>query len=139
MKSCDETPWCQLFWPWFGPPWYAEIEDPERFFAEVGEELARQLDEFADEVVGQARPGEKCLEQVARLFRARAQATEIVLRERLLLLPGSADGESEGEENDVPPGSGERPMVVDRDHASWAEVDAEQRERIGDTDGQEAL
>ncbi len=31
MKSDDETPWrCQLLWPWFGPPWYAEIEDPGR-------------------------------------------------------------------------------------------------------------
>ena len=30
MKSYDETPWwCQLLWPWFGPPWYAEIEDPD--------------------------------------------------------------------------------------------------------------
>jgi hypothetical protein len=30
-------------------------------------------------------------------------------------------------------------MVVDRDHPQWAEVDAEQRERIGNTDGREAL
>ncbi|MGH3193254.1 MAG: hypothetical protein ACRDOL_39590 [Streptosporangiaceae bacterium] len=123
------------------PQWYEQIEDPDRFFAEVGEELARQVDELADDLAAQARPGEGYLEQAARLFRARAQATEIVLRERVLLAPASADGEDEDEdeENDAPPGSGERPMVVNRDHPSWAEVNAGQRERIGNTDGREAL
>ena len=28
MKRYDETSWCQLLWPWFGPPWYAQIKDP---------------------------------------------------------------------------------------------------------------
>ena len=28
MKSYDELPWwCQLLWPWFGPPWYEQVED----------------------------------------------------------------------------------------------------------------
>ncbi len=39
-----------------------------------------------------------------------------VLRERVLLATVSADGEHEDQENDMPPGSGERPMVVNRDH-----------------------
>jgi hypothetical protein len=30
-----------------------------------------------------------------------------------------------------------RPLVVDRDHPSWPEVDAEQRERIGDLPGED--
>lgn len=30
-------------------------------------------------------------------------------------------------------------MVVERDHPSWAEVNAEQQERIGYTDDREAL
>jgi hypothetical protein len=80
--------------------------------------LARQVDEFADELAAQPRPGEGYLEQAACLFRARAQATEIVLRERVLLPPESANGDDpdEDEENDAPPGIGERPMVIDRDH-----------------------
>jgi hypothetical protein len=65
--------------------WYEPIEDPDKFFAEVGEELAHQVDEFADELAGQARPGEGYLEQAARLLRARAQATEIVLAGTSLL------------------------------------------------------
>jgi hypothetical protein len=44
MKSDDETPWwCQLLWPWFGRPWYAEIEDPDAFWAAIG----RQTGELA--------------------------------------------------------------------------------------------
>jgi hypothetical protein len=34
------------------------------------------------------------------------------------------------DQDDVPPESGERPMLVERDHLSWAEVNAEQQERI---------
>jgi hypothetical protein len=36
------------------PQWYEQIDDPDRFFAEVGEELARQVDDLA----AQGRPGE---------------------------------------------------------------------------------
>ena len=34
--------------------------------------------------------------------------------------------------------NGERPVVVDRDHPLWAEIDAEQQERTGEHDGREA-
>lgn len=111
------------------PQWYEQIDDPDSFFAALGEEVARRVDEFADELAGDARPGEGYLAQAGRLFAARAQAAEIVLRERVLLMPASADGDGQDEENDVPLGNEERPMVVDRDHSSWAEVDAEQQER----------
>ena len=27
MKPYDELPWwCQLLWPWFGPPWYEQVD-----------------------------------------------------------------------------------------------------------------
>jgi len=75
---------------------------------------------LGDEARGGPVTGDRviCLEQAAWLFRARAQATEIVLRERVLLPPESADGDDpdEDEENDALPGSGERPVVIDRDH-----------------------
>ncbi len=48
MKSYDETPWwCQLLWPWFGPPWYAEIEDPDAFWAAIRRQFAQQAGEPA--------------------------------------------------------------------------------------------
>ena len=113
--------------------WYEQIDDPDGFFAARGEELARQVDEFTDEMAAQAGPSEGYLVQAGRLMAARAQATEIVLRERVFLPPVSADGDDpHEEESDVPLGNGERPMVVDRNHPSWAEVNAEQQERIQD-------
>ena len=33
--------------------------------------------------------------------------------------------------------AGERPAVIGRGHPSWAEVDAEQRERLGDPPGED--
>lgn len=55
MSSDDETPWwCQLLWPWFGRPWYAEIEDPDAFWAAIGRQFARQ----AGELAGDDRTGE---------------------------------------------------------------------------------
>ena len=47
MNSYDETPWwCQLLWPWFGPPWYAEIEDPDAFWAAIARQFVRQAGEW---------------------------------------------------------------------------------------------
>ena len=54
------------------------------------------------------------------------RAEELVLPQRVL-----PDPELAADNQDyVPPESGERPMVVERDHPSWAEVNAEQQERI---------
>ena len=61
-----------------------------------------------------------------RLFAARAIAEELVLPQRVL-----PDPELAADNQDyVPPGPGNGPMAVERDHPSWAEVNAEQQERI---------
>jgi hypothetical protein len=76
MKSYDETPWwCQLLWPWFGPPWYAEIEDPDAWLAAIRRHLAR-VDELTDEIAGDDTPGEEYLAKAGRLTAARHQAEE---------------------------------------------------------------
>ncbi len=59
MNSCDETPWwCQVLWPWFGPPWCAEIEDPDAFWAAIARQFVRQAGELAGDLAGDDRPGE---------------------------------------------------------------------------------
>ena len=117
MNNYDETPWwCQLLWPWFGPPWYAEIEDPDAWLAAIRRHLAR-VDELTDEIAGDA----------GRLTAARYQAQEIIRHE---YGPPTPRDEGDDDECDEPAPDGERPMVVDRDHPSWAEVNAEQQERI---------
>ena len=69
MKSYDETPWwCQLLWPWFGPPWYAEIEDPDAWLAAIRRHLAR-VDELTDEIAGDDTPREEYLAKAGRRAR----------------------------------------------------------------------
>jgi hypothetical protein len=131
MKLYDELPWwCQLLWPWFGPPWYAEIEDFDAWLADVGRRLAGRVDELTNELAGDDIPGEGYLAKAARLTAARYQAEEIVRRECAPLTP-------DGEDDDEPTAAGERLAVVDRDHPSWPEVDAEQRERISGPPGED--
>jgi len=97
------------------PDVYQQIRDPGAFFAVLGEVIAQRIDELADYLAGDDPPGEGYLAKVARLTAARDRAKGRVLGEYLLLPPDE-----------------DRPVVVDRGHPSWAEVDAEQRERLGD-------
>ena len=92
-----------------------QIRDPDAFFAVLGEVIAQRIDELADHLAGDDPPGEGYLAKVARLTAARDHAKEQVLSGYLL----------------VPPDE-DRPVVVDRGHPLWAQVDAEQRERLGD-------
>ncbi len=98
------------------------MTNPDGLFSALGEEVARQVDELA----GDDRPGEGYLAQAGRLMAARAQAAELVLRECVLLAPVDA-----GEQDDEEASGGELPLVVDRSHPSWTEVDAQQQERTG--------
>ena len=103
--------------PWQGclPDVYQQIRDPSNFFAVLGEVIAQRIDEHIDDLAGDDQHGEGYLAKVARLTAARERAQERVLGEYLLL----------------PPDEG-RPVITDRGHPSWAEVNAEQRERLGD-------
>ena len=129
MKPYDELPWwCQLLWPWFGPPWYEQVEDLDAFLAAYWCALYLSAAELAELLAGDDPPGEGYLAKAARLTAARDQAQEIISHE--YGLPAREDKDDRDEDEQAPDRG--RPVVVDRDHALWAEVDAEQRERIGD-------
>ena len=122
MASSNHTPPLTYYgelarrqWEGCLPKIYQQIRDPGAFFAVLGEVIAQRIDELADHLAGDDPPGEGYLAKVARLTAARDHAQEQVLAEYLLLPPDEV-----------------RPTVVDRGHPSWAEVDAEQRERLGD-------
>jgi hypothetical protein len=115
----------QRHWARWLPRQYAAIGDPDRFFAALGEEVARQIDDLTDKLVGEIRQADSYLAHVGRLSAVHAMAEELMLPQRVL-----PDPELAADEEDVPQKSDERPVVVDRDHPSWAEVDAEQQERI---------
>lgn len=82
---------------------------------------------LAEELAGDDQPGEGYLAKAGRLTAARLQAEEIINHGNgSRTPPGDEDEDEDGELiTDV-----ERPVVVDRDHPSWAEVNAEQQERI---------
>ena len=130
MKPYDELPWwCQLLWPWFGPPWYEQVEDLDAYLAAFWLRIDLRA-ELAEELAGDDQPGEGYLAKAGRLIAARHQAEEIISHEYGPLAPEDEDETTRTTSR--PQTEWERPVVVDRDHPSWAEVDAEQRERIGD-------
>ena len=110
MKPYDELPWwCQLLWPWFGPPWYEQGRT-----ADSGDDPRWAL---ARQAADRRAPGPGDHQRRVR--------------------PARTKGEDAGDEYDEPIPDMGRPLVVGRDHPSWAEVDAEQRERIGDPPGED--
>ena len=116
-------------WARWLPQQYAAISDPDSFFSKIGQEAARQIDELTTELAGDGQPGEDYLARAGRLTAARSQAEEIVLPQQVL--PPPEPGASEDpEENDPPPASTQRPLVIGRSHPMWAEINAEQEERL---------
>lgn len=67
------------------PTRYAEIEDPEEYFRDLGEQIQDQVTELAmsPELTGPDQPGEGFLAKSGRLNAARNRAEEIVLNELL--------------------------------------------------------
>ena len=119
-------------WARWLPQRYATISDPDSFFSTLGQETARQIDELAAELAGDDQPGESYLEKAGRLAAARSQAEEIILPQQVLLPPESETSE-DPEENDPATTSGERPLIIDRSHPLWAEVNAEQQDLAQDS------
>lgn len=122
----------QRHWARWLPRQHAAIGDLESFFTTLGEEVARQIDDLTDELVGEIGPGGSYLARVGQLLAARAIAEELILPQRVLPETELAADDDQDDQEDVTPECGERPLVVSRDHPSWAEVNAEQQERAND-------
>lgn len=74
-------------WQRWLPTRYASLPDPESFFTELGQRVETRIGDLMMELTGPDQPEEGYLEKVGRLNNARARATEIVLRESVLLDP----------------------------------------------------
>jgi len=119
----------QRHWERWLPERYAAIQDPGSFFSTLGEEVARQIADLALDLAGDDPPGEDYLVKVGRLNMARLQAEEIVLREQVLLPPEPGSGPDPGDQTEESPaGPQAAPMIVDRNHPLWAQVNAEQED-----------
>src|SRR5580704_12648239 len=119
-------------WARWLPQRYATIEDPDSFFSNLGQETARQIDELAAALAGDDQAGESYLAKAGRLTAARSQAEEIILPQQILVPPEPEANDDLGEDLRSASG-GERPLIVDRNHPLWTEVNAEQQELAQDS------
>jgi hypothetical protein len=120
----------QRHWARWLPERYAAIQDPSSFFSVLGDEVAQQIGDLSLDLAGGDPPGERYLEKVGRLNMARLQAEEIVLKDRVLLDPEpEADpDQSDPDQEALPVSRQAMPLVVDRSHPLWEQVNAEQEE-----------
>jgi hypothetical protein len=109
----------QRHWVRWLPKQYAAIGDPESFFTTLVEDVARQIDDLTDELVGEIRQSDSYLAHVGRLFAARAIAEELILPQRVLPEAELAADDDQHEKEDVKPecggtasGRGPRPSVM---------------------------
>lgn len=69
------------------PDSFSLIPEPDRFFEQVGEEIASEVSRLLDEIVGQPRPGENLEEYRHRSYQALRTAEEMTIAEHPLFLP----------------------------------------------------
>ncbi|MEU7802641.1 hypothetical protein AB0B10_25615 [Micromonospora arborensis] len=73
------------YWRTDLPSRFAQIEDPESFFTELGDEMAAQVDQLTQTLAGPDPAQEDFMDKLGRLNAARSAAEEQVIRETLPL------------------------------------------------------
>jgi hypothetical protein len=91
----------QKHWARWLPARYAQIEDPDSFFSDLGRLTAERIDSLALDLAGDDQPGEGYLGKAGRLGQARHQAEEIVLADLILLEPEPGADEEPGDPDDL--------------------------------------
>ena len=117
----------QAHWLRWRPWGLAQIPDPAAFFAELGEQVERQVDLLASDLAGQDVPGERYLAKVGRLRMARFDAEAQVLRDLVLLPPEQTLSTSSSSSLTSAPDSTAQtdwlPRVLTPDHPRYHELD----------------
>lgn len=80
-------------WRKWRPRMLSGIEDPQTFFSTLGQETEQEIDELAQQIAGQDRPGETTLQKTARLREARISAESDLLPLRITLPAEDEDQE----------------------------------------------
>jgi hypothetical protein len=69
------------------PDAYSQIPDPDTFFTQVGEEIAAEVTQLRDQLLGPLRPGESPEDYRLRSYQALATAEELTLADHHLFQP----------------------------------------------------
>jgi len=62
---------------------YSQIEDPDKHFSNLGEEIEEEIESLSLEIAGDDPPNENYLAKLGRLNEARLSAESAILREKL--------------------------------------------------------
>jgi hypothetical protein len=77
------------------------IDDPTRFFTEIGEEIQAEVTSHRDEILGPQRPGESIENYRQRSYQAVATAEELVLSDHYLFQRETPNDPIEDEGDEV--------------------------------------
>jgi hypothetical protein len=111
-------------WRRWLPNRFRQIEDPQRYFEDLGEEIRDRVAALWPALAGDDPPAEQYLEKVGRLNMARLNAESQAMRELALLDPETSELEEEapsGQEND----QAWIPIREDPTHPWWRQAASE--------------
>ena len=77
----------QRHWKRWLPKRYSQLNEPDSFFSNLGEEVEERIEELWLSLAGPDPGGEEYMEKLGRLNMARLNAESAVLREAVLLPP----------------------------------------------------
>jgi hypothetical protein len=89
-------------WSLYLPASYSKLEDPARFFTDLGEQAEAEIEDRYLRYAGPEIPGESAEDKQERLTQAMNQATEEVYAELVTPSPAS-QGEPDPEDEEIPP------------------------------------
>ncbi len=95
----------QRHWSRYLPASYSRLEDPARFFTDLGTQAEAEIEDRYLEYAGPEIPGESAEEKQERLAQAMSQATEEVYAELVTPSPASQGEPSADPDTEIPPTS----------------------------------
>ena len=95
----------QRHWRHYLPASYSRLEDPETFFANLGEQADGEIEDLYLEYAGPETPGETAEEKEQRLTQAMNRATEEVYAYLVTPSPASQGEPTEDRDQETSPAS----------------------------------
>ena len=95
----------RLYWSRHLPASYSRIEDPETFFANLGDQADGEIEDLYLEYAGPEIPGESAEQKQERLTQAMNRATEEVYAYLVTPSPASQGEPTEDQDQETSPAS----------------------------------